>query len=183
LNDDATLVRAACSARSDSAFEALHRKYHALASHIAADFTTCGPERDDIVQESFARAWEKLDQLRDPDRFRPWFCRIVERVALDSLRRDRRTSPMAPDEMELDETSSWPAPEELAELAELAESLGVAITRLSARDATVITMAVQFGFGPNEIAAALDVTPGNAKVILHRARGRLRNDIRGSGAV
>ena len=49
-----------------------------------------------------------------------------------------------------------------------------ALEELSDRDATVLTLAVQFGFGASEIAEAIGVTPGTAKVVLHRARGRLR---------
>jgi DNA-directed RNA polymerase specialized sigma24 family protein len=33
---------------------------------------------------------------------------------------------------------------------------------------------VQFGFGPDDVAAALDISYGNAKVVVHRARARLR---------
>lgn len=162
--------------RSSAAFDRLHGRYERLAVHIANDFTSCSAERDDIVQESFARAWERLDQLRDPSRFRPWFCQIVRRVALDAVRRRQRVEPFEDDVFGF-QVSTEPAPDELAELAELAGSLDVALGQLKPRDATAITLATQFGFGPNEIAAALDVSPGNAKVILHRARTRLRREL------
>ena len=56
---------------------------------------------------------------------------------------------------------------------ELADAVDVAITGLSARDVTVLELAANFGFGASEIAAALDVTAGHARVLLHRARQRL----------
>ena len=46
---------------------------------------------------------------------------------------------------------------------------------LSPRDAAAVTMVTQLGFAPGQVAAALGVTPGAAKVIVHRARRRLRN--------
>jgi DNA-directed RNA polymerase specialized sigma24 family protein len=49
------------------------------------------------------------------------------------------------------------------------------MAQLSARDAAAISMVVHLGFGPNEVAAALDISYGNAKVVLHRARQRLRD--------
>jgi len=51
----------------------------------------------------------------------------------------------------------------------------VAINRAAFDDPGILTaLAAEFGFGPTEIAAALGITPGNAKVVLHRARRRLR---------
>ena len=49
--------------------------------------------------------------------------------------------------------------------------------KLSVRDATAITLASEFGFGPSEIAEALGVSPNTAKVVLHRARRRLRDQV------
>ena len=65
-------------------------------------------------------------------------------------------------------------PDDFAELAETAARLRSGLARLLPREAVVLTMSVQLGFGPGEIADALGITTGNAKVILHRARKRLR---------
>ena len=62
----------------------------------------------------------------------------------------------------------------MAEVREMADLLEERFVMLSSRDAAAMSMAVNLGFGPSEIAAALDITPGNAKVVLHRARKRLR---------
>ena len=64
---------------------------------------------------------------------------------------------------------------ELTESAELLDAVSSAGALLSPRDATVLSLAVNLGFGPAEIAVALGVTENNAAVILHRARKRLRN--------
>ncbi|MEZ5251489.1 MAG: sigma-70 family RNA polymerase sigma factor, partial [Ilumatobacteraceae bacterium] len=65
-------------------------------------------------------------------------------------------------------------PESTAELQVLAAAVQAGIANLSPRDAAAISMVVHMGFGPAEVAAALDISYGNAKVVLHRARQRLR---------
>jgi RNA polymerase sigma-70 factor (ECF subfamily) len=123
------------------------------------------------VQETFVHAYAQLDQLRDPTRFSSWLYAIARNTAYQSLRQDARNRHVL---TELDDFEDLRAgPVELAELAELAGRIEAAGALLSQRDATALTMTVTFGFGPAELAVALGVTEGNAKVILHRARRRL----------
>ncbi|MEZ5227711.1 MAG: sigma-70 family RNA polymerase sigma factor [Acidimicrobiales bacterium] len=73
--------------------------------------------------------------------------------------------------------SATAGPDEITELRDLARSVKSGIGGLSKRDATALSLAVHFGFGPTEIGEALSISPGNAKVVLHRARKRLRDAI------
>ncbi len=68
-----------------------------------------------------------------------------------------------------------PGPGSLAELSELAEQVKGCVAGLSTRDATAIVMVTQLGFTPEQVAGALGLTPGAAKVLLHRARRRMRH--------
>lgn len=66
-------------------------------------------------------------------------------------------------------------PGSLAELRELAQQVQGCVTGLSQRDATAVAMVTHLGFTPEQVAGALGLTPGAAKVVVHRARRRLRH--------
>jgi RNA polymerase sigma factor (sigma-70 family) len=132
------------------------------------------PERQrDLVQETFTRALVKLDDLREPSRFRPWVFQIARRVAIDDLRERTRVTPQPMDDDD-GPVSTDQGPDVTAEVRALAEAIRCGLAALSPRDAAAVSLVVHLGFGPHEVAAALDITPGNAKVVLHRARRRLR---------
>lgn len=178
--DDATLVER-CRQGDRASFETLHRRYERLVGSVvrAESRRGGGGDVDDIVQDVFVLAWQRMASLRDPERFRPWLLQITRRTIIDHARRAARRPVLDQDD---DLMLEWAAaesagPDELAELADLAARLSGALEGLSRRDATAISLAVQFGFGPVEIGEALGITPNNAKVVLHRARARLRASI------
>ncbi len=127
----------------------------------------------DVVQEVFARALERLDTLREPDRFRPWLLTIARNTAIDA-RRERDRVRWVPDGDVAERPAADHGPDILAELAELSQLVNIALAGLSRRDLVALVLVTTRGFSPAQIGTALDVTPGAAKVIVHRARGRLR---------
>lgn len=168
--DDATLV-ARARAGEEVAFEALYRRYARPVAAVVADRLNTPEDRAEAVQDAFTHAFRHLDQLRDPERFKSWLYSIARNAA---TRRGREVARVAAEPGEIDQADDAPGPAEIAELAELAARVRQAGVLLSARDATALTLAATFGMGPAELALALGVTEGNAKVILHRARRRLR---------
>lgn len=169
--DDAALV-ARARAGDGRAFEALYRRYARPVAAAVADRVHGPEDRADAVQEAFAHAFRHLDQLREPDRFKSWLYSIARNAAAHQGREVARAD--VTERAEIDPADEGAGPVELAELAELASRVRRAGALLSSRDATALTLAVTFGMGPAELAVALGVTEGNAKVILHRARRRLR---------
>ena len=155
-----------------NAFTLLYRRYARSVAAIVAERIRLPEDRADAVQDTFVHAFEHLGQLRDPERFNSWLYAIARNAANQTLRHRQRSPQVRADDFE--RSDPGPGPVELAELAELAGRVESAGTLLSARDATALTLAVTFGFGPAELAVALGVSEGNAKVILHRARRRLR---------
>jgi len=167
-----TLARAGDHAAFAELYEQLNRPVaRAVASRVSSP-----DDRAELVQETFALAWEKLGDLRDPERFVPWLYAIARNAATSrgrSLTR-RGEQPL----VEADEpVSDHHSPHDLVVAADLLAEVSRAGALLSWRDATVLSMVVNFGFGPAEIAGALGITENNAAVILHRARQRLRREL------
>lgn len=160
-----------------AAFGALYAAHVRAVNAAVFDRVRDAEARADVVQESFVRALQRLDHLRDPASFRPWLLAIARNTAIDHLRAGRGTD-AADDEALGALADSVAGPEEFAELAGLAMQVRDGLVRLSRRDATALSMAVQLGLSTQELAAALGVSPGAAKVALHRARHRLRQALR-----
>ena len=175
---DAELVDAAVNGDSD-AYSLLFSRHagavrSAVRGHIGSDYDGI----QDAVQETFTRALSRIGTLRDHDRFRPWLMQIARNAAIDARRMNVKT-----DHELLDEAGDEGLavahgdlePDLDAELRELAQVVRGAVAGLSPRDATALSMVMWLGFGPQDIGAALGITTGTAKVLLHRARRRLRD--------
>jgi RNA polymerase sigma-70 factor (ECF subfamily) len=168
------LVTAARSG-DNSAFAELYQRHRGAVRLAVSDNVHDRETCEDIMQESFIRAFASLEQLKDAKRFRPWVLQIARNAGIDSRRRTRRlTVDSIDDDNARELRSSGPDPAELSELRELAQRVESGMARMSRRDALVLSLSTEFGFGPTEIASALGITPNNAKVVLHRARQRLR---------
>jgi RNA polymerase sigma factor (sigma-70 family) len=173
--DDAELVER-MRAGDRTAFTALYRA-HAGAVHTAVrDNVHDADSAADVVQETFTRALARLDSLRQPDRFRPWLLSIARHAAVDHRRVASRVGALS-DEAAEALPSERDAPDDHAELAELAELLEAGVATLSTRDATALSLVTHLGFGAAEVGAALGVKAGAAKVVVHRARRRLRDAV------
>jgi len=163
---------------SAQAFDALYRAHAGWVAQMARSRAS----RDhhvvaDIVQEVFTRALENLDRLRDPSRFGAWVYAIANHVIVDHHRVTSRSTPLDDERAEAIESRDT-SPDAVAEATELAGLVRRSVAGLSARDATAITLVSNRGLSPAELGAVLGVSRGAAKVVLHRARVRLRAALR-----
>jgi len=177
---DGALVDAACGGSAD-AFAQLYRRHSRAVRRALSDNVHDVERQHDLVQETFARALAKLPSLREPSQFRPWVFQIARNAAIDDLRARVRLhlEPLADDEP----VSADHGPDLVAEVRLLAESIRSGMAELSPRDAAAVSMVVHLGFGPDEVAAALGISRGNVKVVLHRARRRLRAALERQGSI
>jgi len=173
--DDGCLV-AKVLAGDTSAFASLYRRHAAAVRRVVAETTYDREAVADLVQEVFAKAIESLTGLREQSHFRSWVLTIARHAAIDHGRTQRRASPLDA-EGQPEPVANDPEPYELAELAAMAERVRGCIAGLSVRDATVLSLATQLGYSPAELGQALGITSGAAKVVLHRARRRLRESL------
>ncbi|MEX1008149.1 MAG: RNA polymerase sigma factor [Acidimicrobiia bacterium] len=155
-----------------AAFAELYRA-HAPGVAVAVRANIHGPETvADVVQETFLRALEQLDTLREPDHFRSWVLAIARNAAVDERRQHRRV--ITDLDIAGDLASAEVGPEELAALRDAVRTVRGCVAGLSRRDATAVALVSELGFSPSEVGAALGISPGAAKVAVHRARRRLQ---------
>ncbi len=142
-------------------------------------------DAEDVVQEAFLRAYEKLKQFAGNANFGTWVYRIAANYAIDRLR--QRNSEEAKREgsiksggqfLEVDPLSqvrdTSPSPERLAGSAQLAERMKAALNALSPAERTAIVMRHWDGCGIEEIAAVLNANSNATKNTVFRAVQKLR---------
>lgn len=165
------LADAALAAAGDaSAFERLYRA-HAPRIHSLARRMVDGDHADDLTQDVFVRAWEKLASFRGEAAFGTWLHRLAVNVILgrrQSIGTDRQR-------MRSDERAVESAPDrDSPAAAEWGIDFEAAIGRLPERAREVFLLHDVAGYRHEEIAELLDVVPGTSKSQLHHARMALR---------
>jgi len=143
-----------------------------VAQHQRRVFQLCGrffrrPEDvEEAAQETFLRAWRKLDHYSERAPFEHWLTRVCLNTCLGILRRDKRRVTST-------ENLSFepPAPTQDADAGMAAAQL---IGRLPAADAMVLRLLHTEGWSIAELAERLGWSQANVKVRAHRARRRLR---------
>jgi RNA polymerase sigma-70 factor (ECF subfamily) len=143
-------------------------------------------DADDLVQETFVRALEKPPRRTD-ESLRPWLVRVAINLSRDLLRRRKRDGyigPWLPSPVPTDEESPAsyepPAPGEDSPVAryDLKESISfaflLALEALTPSQRAVLLLRDVFDYSTSETAEALAITEANAKVVLLRARHKMK---------
>jgi RNA polymerase sigma factor (sigma-70 family) len=176
--------RRASRATGDAAeFERLMREHVAPLYRAAYRWTGAVDRAEDLVQQLLVRLYPRLAELRDLDRLRPWALRVMYRIFVDGIRRER-ASPVqfgvetaAADEA-TGEDEPWldpgPGPAELAEQELTQERLVRAWERLGEDHRVVLSMHDIEDYSLPELSQIMDIPLGTLKSRLHRARARLR---------
>ena len=128
---------------------------------------------EDAAQEAVMRAWRMREQCRAGSAPEAWVAQIARREA---LRAHQRTARLRRSEAWLDADDRYadlPGPSGIPEAVEL--DLRAAVRLLPRTDRQVMALRYAFELTQPEVAAALGVPEGTAKIRLHRARARLRS--------
>ena len=171
---EAKLVNAARQG-DRAAFEGLYRSNRDRIYGLL--WRICGGDAalaEDMLQEAFVRAWQKLHSFRGESRFGTWLHRLSANVALS----DRRTRlRRVQREVSLDETVERTAIGERDVFADKRMDLEKAIARLPERARSVLVLYDIEGYRHKEIAEITGMAVGSSKAQLHRARKLLREEL------
>ena len=172
------------------AFDSFVGHFRAKIFHYS--WLMCGQREDaeDVAQDTLLKAFESFDQLREPERIRPWIFRIARNACLMK----RRMSVFAPqNELSLDEflpamereagqvklqiADCSGLPDQSLMRAEMKDVLDRAIGELPEAYKSVLLMRDVEELSTQETAHVLDLTPDVVKTRLHRARLAVRQKL------
>jgi RNA polymerase sigma-70 factor (ECF subfamily) len=197
--EDALLVEA-LRAGDEAAFVELVRRHGALMLRVARLYVSNRSVAEEVVQEAWLGVVTGIARFEGRSSFKTWLFRILTNTAKTRAEREGRSVPfssLASAELETGEYSVDPdrffpqgerwasywssAPRRFDVLPEgrllSSETFAVAqaaIEELPPVQRAVITMRDVAGFGSEDVCEALDLTEGNQRVLLHRARSRVR---------
>jgi RNA polymerase sigma-70 factor (ECF subfamily) len=165
-----------------SAYDTLVRKYERQVFRIAQHITQNREDAEDVMQDAFLKAYEKLEQFQGNSKFYTWLVRIAVNESLMRLRKRRTAKTVSIDEdIETEEGSvprdlaDWaPNPEQNFDQAQLQEILQKTIQGLPRGFRVVFVLRDVEGLSTQETADALDLSVPAVKSRLLRARLQLR---------
>jgi len=184
VKDDEPVLVAAAKSGDISAFETLVGRYERKIFRLAQNITQNREDAEDVMQESFLKAYEHLDGFQGNSRFYTWLVRISVNQALMKLRK-RRPNVLSLDE-EVDtgeelmprEVEDWgPSPEERYKQTELSDILSSTIADLDPSFRIVFQLRDIEELSTEETAEALGLSVPAVKSRLLRARLKLRQKL------
>jgi RNA polymerase sigma-70 factor (ECF subfamily) len=170
LQSDARLVELAAGG-SDPAFEAIVDRYWPPLLRYSARLLP-SDRAEDVVQQTFERAYAALRDTDPPRRLRPWLYRIAHNLAVNTLEKNGW------DYEQLDENyDGVPQPPDVVAQREQLAQLVNQMQSLPDRQRSALVMHVLEGHSYDEIARELSATPSMVRQLLYRARTRLRDSL------
>jgi RNA polymerase sigma-70 factor (ECF subfamily) len=173
---DAALIAAAVSG-AESAFRELFRRHTPhLLQFVTRVLGASRSDAEDVVQDTWLRAYPALVTFRNESSFSTWLCSVGLRAAIDSMRRGKRHDTDAL----FDEDASYQPPQTEDRL-----DIETAIAQLAPGYRMVLVLHDVEGFTHEEIGTQLGIAPGTSKAQLFKARrvmralltGREKNDV------
>lgn len=168
-------------AGDDEAFSELMGEYGETVRRLVRRFVTDSDDASDVEQETWIRAFSKLDSLRDVHRFRPWLKSIARNSALTFVSgrskqgaHVRMFHTYEDDEVEEFEDLSEPTPEAYTLSRDNRRKICEALGSLSQTDRDVLDMRERLRLDYDEIATRLGISRNAAEVRACRARDRFR---------
>jgi RNA polymerase sigma-70 factor (ECF subfamily) len=196
--DEAQVVRALREG-DEAAFAALTREYHASLLRVAQIYVPSRAVAEEVVQETWIGVLNGIERFEGRSSLRTWIFRILTNIAKTRAQREGRTIPFSalerpegvpepavePERFRHTEDPTWPGhwaappqpwaiPEERLLGGEVRERAQGAIEALPAAQRAVISLRDIEGWPADEVCNALGVTETNQRVLLHRARSKVR---------
>jgi RNA polymerase sigma-70 factor, ECF subfamily len=185
-------------AGDERAFASLVASYHGTMIAVARTYVTTRAVAEEVVQEAWLGVLRGLDGFEGRASLKTWILRILVNTAITRGEREARSVPFSsvapadehgptvdperfrpPGEAFAGHWNSYPGdwrslPEEGLQGRETIEVVKRAIEELPESQRPVIAMRDIAGCSADEVCEALDLSPGNQRVLLHRARSHVR---------
>ena len=184
------------------AFTSLVDSHSPAMIRVALAYVPSRAAAEETVQETWIAVMRGIDAFEGRSSLKTWIFRILTNVAMRGGARERRSLPFSalaeaentgepsidPDRfLPADHAlfpghwaimpTRWPTPVEGLLAGETREVIAVAIAKLPSAQRTVIALRDVEGWSSEEVREALEISAGNQRILLHRARSRVRNAI------
>lgn len=173
VSDEALALQASALA-DDGAYESLVRRHERRTLSMLRRFTRDPALAEELCQETFLRAWQKLSTFQGQGSFGAWLAAVAYNVFLQHRRRHADRDRI---------TDSLDDPGRGAELADRQGSNGAdtgsaeldrLLAVVSEDERIVLTLSYAAGLSASDIGAMLDLAPGTVKSQIHRAKDKIR---------
>jgi RNA polymerase sigma-70 factor (ECF subfamily) len=174
MDPDLRAQTAAALAGDPDAFEALIRRHGRTLYAVAYSLLHDSSEAEDVVQETFLKAWQTRHRPADPGKFPAWLATLARNRARDILR--RRGGQPLPAEEELPADPAAPPGTEL-DTAFSATALRAALAKLPDHHREALTLRYLDGLECRAVEHLMGLSNGALRGILGRALGTLRRTL------
>jgi RNA polymerase sigma-70 factor (ECF subfamily) len=166
-----------CKANNRKAQLKLYKQYCDGMFCVAMRFLKNEVDAEDVTQESFIKAFQKIDQFKGDVTFGAWLKRIVINKSIDFLKSKRqRMVELDESYMSVTEDDDW-----TIESGINLEEVKIAIESLPEKYKYVVMMFLMEGFDHNEISEVLGLTSSNCRTRLLRGKGLLKELLKNKG--
>jgi RNA polymerase sigma-70 factor, ECF subfamily len=193
--DNMDLV-AALKLGDEEVFRRVVAQHHAALVHAALFFVRSSASAEDVAQETWLAVVKGIGSFEGRSSFKTWLFRVLVNQAMTRGKQEARVRPQSTQGCDLDHGSAavlfhdvdhsgrdrWRAtstewgllPDSLVQSVEVADAIALAIAKLPELQCRVITMRDMTGLSTAEVCDLLKISPANERVLLHRARLRVR---------
>jgi RNA polymerase sigma-70 factor (ECF subfamily) len=195
--NDEVLIKG-LAARDEAAFAFLLDRYHGPLVRLAQQYVPSRAVAEEVVQETWLAVIQGIDRFEGRSSVKTWLFRIMANIARTRGVKEHRSIPFS-SAVPMDDAEPavdpsrfrrfrkagswkhppdpWPSPEDRALTREELDVVEAAIQTLPDAQREVITMRDVLGWSAEEVCDALDLSEGNQRVLLHRARSRVRGQL------
>jgi len=163
-----------CNARKGDvkSLEKLYKLYYGYALSVAIRYSSSKEEACEVVNDSFMKAFDKLNLYQQGNSFKGWLRRIIINTAIDSFRKNNKHSIM----MDIENANATSFTPEILDKLGLDDIL-FALKKLPNILRLVFNLYEIEGFSHNEIAEKLKIPASSSRTYLARAKQKLRETI------
>jgi len=178
---DASAVLARARQGDSEAFRALVERHSRNAFRLAFRMTGNEQDAEDVVQESFLKAYRYLNRFEARADFGTWLYRIVANCSVELIRTRqsrKQRAPMEPlEDLQVAPAAELPGPDRLAESADIQRRVANALDGLSPLERAAFTLRHYEGRTIDEISRTLNLGTSAAKHAVFRAVKKLRSEL------
>ncbi len=169
-SDDQYLVALAVSSQDTAAFGELIRRHQSQVRNFLRKLTANPVEADDLSQEAFLHAWDKLQTYSGRGSFIGWLLKVAYTTFLQSKRKSKRYAEVLNEAGHVADLESKSYTQDSEEVSDLDKLLAV----LTEEERAIMVMSYACGLSHREISEATGQPVGTVKSIIFRAKEKIR---------